>query len=59
MLLELNARPGLSIQVANQCGLLHRMGVAREIVANTDDAAERIARAMESFAAYPIFDLDS
>lgn len=59
MLLELNARPGLSIQVANQSGLLHRMVIAREIVADTNDPDERIARAMESFAAYPIFDPDS
>jgi alpha-L-glutamate ligase-like protein len=58
MLLELNARPGLSIQVANQAGLLHRMKVAREIVAATSDPAERVALAMERFAAYPIFDLD-
>ncbi len=59
MLLELNARPGLSIQVANQFGLLHRMKIARQIVAETDDPAERVARAMESFSAHPIFDLDS
>ncbi len=59
MLLELNARPGLSIQVANQSGLLHRMRTARQIVAETDDPAQRVARAVEQFAAYPIFDLDS
>jgi alpha-L-glutamate ligase-like protein len=56
MLLELNARPGLSIQVANQAGLLHRMRIARQIVAETDDRAERISRAMQSFATYPIFE---
>ncbi|MFT4824978.1 MAG: alpha-L-glutamate ligase-like protein [Halioglobus sp.] len=50
MLLELNARPGLAIQVANQAGLLHRMGVAREIVAATDVPEERIALAKERFA---------
>ncbi len=49
MLLELNARPGLSIQVANQAGLLHRMSAAREIVAQTDDAARRVALGKERF----------
>lgn len=51
MLLELNARPGLAIQVANQAGLRHRMDVAREIVSTTDDPAQRIALAKERFAA--------
>jgi alpha-L-glutamate ligase-like protein len=50
MLLELNARPGLAIQVANQAGLRHRMEVAREIVGTTDDPAARIAMARERFA---------
>jgi hypothetical protein len=50
MLLELNARPGLAIQVANQCGLRHRLAVAAEIVAQTDDQAEKIALARERFS---------
>lgn len=50
MLLELNARPGLSIQVANQAGLLHRMAAAQEIIDATDDPAERIRLAKERFA---------
>ena len=50
MLLELNARPGLSIQVANQAGLMHRMDIARDIIANTDDPALRIQWAKERFA---------
>ena len=49
MLLELNARPGLSIQVANQAGLLHRIEAAREIVAQTDDPAQRLALGRERF----------
>ena len=53
MLLELNARPGLAIQVANQAGLLHRMSIAREIVAATDVPEERIALAKERFATTP------
>lgn len=50
MLLELNARPGLAIQVANQAGLQHRMAIAQDIVAGTDDPDERIARARACFA---------
>ena len=50
MLLELNARPGLSIQVANQAGLLHRMEAAQRIIEQTDDPAERIRLAREQFA---------
>jgi hypothetical protein len=56
MLLELNARPGLSIQVANQAGLLHRMEAAIEIVEQTDDPALRIALARERFAASSLFE---
>ncbi|MFT6956975.1 MAG: alpha-L-glutamate ligase-like protein [Halieaceae bacterium] len=50
MLLELNARPGLTIQVANQAGLMHRMAIAREIISSTDDPALRIQYAKERFA---------
>lgn len=49
MLLELNARPGLAIQVANQAGLRHRMEIAKEIVQSTTDPAERIALAKSRF----------
>ncbi|EED32949.1 putative alpha-L-glutamate ligase [gamma proteobacterium NOR5-3] len=51
MLLELNARPGLAIQVANQAGLRHRMVIAQAIVASTDDPAERISLAKQRFGA--------
>lgn len=50
MLLELNARPGLAIQIANQSGLLHRMSAAQEIIAKTDDPALRISLAKSRFA---------
>ncbi len=50
MLLELNARPGLAIQVANQCGLRHRLETAREIADGTDDLDRKIALAREAFA---------
>lgn len=49
MLLELNARPGLAIQVANQSGLRHRLAVARKISEQTDDHDTKIAMAKESF----------
>ena len=53
MLLELNARPGLAIQVANGAGLLPRL---RQIDALTDEqvalpAAERVALSRQWFAA--------
>ena len=35
MLLELNARPGLAIQVANQAGLEHRLLIAAKIAADS------------------------
>ena len=54
MMLELNARPGLSIQVANQAGLMHRMAAAKEIIALTDDPILRIELAKERFACAPI-----
>ncbi len=50
MMLELNARPGLAIQVANQAGLIQRMAIAQEIVASTDDPAQRIQQAKERFS---------
>lgn len=56
MLLELNARPGLAIQVANQLGLRHRLTAAEEIVRETDDAAKKIELARERFTvSKPIF----
>ncbi len=34
MILELNARPGLNIQLANQSGLLHRLKLIENIIMN-------------------------
>ncbi|TGD73352.1 alpha-L-glutamate ligase-like protein [Mangrovimicrobium sediminis] len=48
-LLELNARPGLSIQVANQAGLRHRLARAREIAAAATDNAQKIELARQAF----------
>lgn len=49
MLLELNARPGLAIQVANQAGLRHRLAIARKIAEQTNDHDTKIALAREHF----------
>ncbi|MEM8661522.1 MAG: alpha-L-glutamate ligase-like protein [Pseudomonadota bacterium] len=51
MLLELNARPGLAIQVANMAGLLHRLEAADKIASQTDNHEEKIALARQQFAA--------
>lgn len=50
MLLELNARPGLSIQLANQCGLRHRLLVAERIAQEAIDRGQRVQLARERFA---------
>jgi alpha-L-glutamate ligase-like protein len=52
MLLELNARPGLAIQVANQCGLRQRLAEAAAIAAETSDHDRKIDLARERFAAF-------
>ena len=49
MLLELNARPGLAIQVANQAGLRHRLAQADEIANSTDNQQEKISLARKQF----------
>jgi len=43
MLLELNARPGLNIQIANHCGLLNRLALLKQHLDIKRDAAERVA----------------
>lgn len=48
LLLELNARPGLSIQVANGCGLLPRLRQV-EALAEGASAEERAAWSMQAF----------
>jgi len=53
MILELNARPGLSIQIANKMGLLHRLNAVdalpQPLVGNF---ADRVSHAMEMFASF-------
>ena len=50
MLLELNCRPGLAIQVANQAGLRRRLAKADKIANLTDDRDEKIKLAREQFS---------
>ncbi len=52
MLLELNARPGLAIQVANMAGLRHRLATAEKIAAETDDHDTKIALARQCFGVH-------
>lgn len=51
MLLELNARPGLAIQVANQIGLRHRLAAAAKIADLSQNQSEKIRLAREQFSA--------
>lgn len=49
MMLELNARPGLAIQIANQTGLLPRLEKVRNQANHPRTAQERVAFAREQF----------
>jgi alpha-L-glutamate ligase-like protein len=51
MVLELNARPGLAIQIANGCGLLPRLRQIESLRETSDipRPAERVAYAMREF----------
>jgi alpha-L-glutamate ligase-like protein len=53
MVLELNARPGLAIQMANRSGLRARLEAVLRDRASLDSAAARIAYARERFTAGP------
>lgn len=50
MLLELNARPGLAIQIANGRGLLPRLQTIERLKRPHFSPAERARFAMDSFA---------
>ncbi|MGC1306847.1 MAG: alpha-L-glutamate ligase-like protein [Phormidesmis sp.] len=50
LLLEMNARPGLSIQIANQTGLLPRLNLIDEKIASLDSFTEKIDFAQKVFA---------
>jgi len=50
LLLELNARPGLAIQVANGCGLLPRLRHIESLAVRHDSPERRVRYAMQEFA---------
>lgn len=50
LLLELNARPGLSIQIANRAGLLPRLKLVEAHLKELGDASQRVAFAKCHFA---------
>ena len=54
MLLELNARPGLNIQIANREGLRIRLEKVEQQGGKLATVAERVAFARENFASRPI-----
>lgn len=49
MLLELNARPGISIQIANRAGLKDRLTRIERDIDGLTTNAEKIAYAREQF----------
>jgi len=50
LILELNARPGLNIQVANRAGLLTRLQLVEQHAPRLKTVEDRIAFAKEHFA---------
>lgn len=53
LVLELNARPGLNIQIANRAGLMPRLDRVKAARAGLGSVAERVNFARENFAAAP------
>lgn len=51
VLLEVNARPGLSIQIANDTGLADRLKAAADWPGHSEDPKTRVKRARRAFAA--------
>lgn len=49
LMLELNARPGLNIQIANSCGLLRRLNVVEREIGQLHTLEDRVALAMREF----------
>jgi len=58
MLLELNARPGLAIQIANGTGILPRLKLV-ESLTNADQMTveERVAFCKQHFAETPLVEM--
>jgi len=57
LILELNARPGLAIQIANRTGLLHRLRKIDELPP-IPDVEERVATSIRLFAGQSGFEYD-
>ena len=53
LILELNARPGLAIQIANQSGLLHRLNAVDAIRGRHGTPAERVEYSRRAFGSLP------
>ena len=53
LMLELNARPGLNIQIANRCGLLQRLNVVEREIGQLHTLEDRVGFAMREFAVAP------
>ncbi len=49
LILEVNARPGIAIQIANRCGLLHRLRAVDAHIAELSSPEEKVAFAQENF----------
>ncbi|MBY4678796.1 alpha-L-glutamate ligase-like protein [Marinobacterium arenosum] len=49
LILEMNARPGLAIQIANDCGLTPRLQQIEQRAPHTASVTERVAYAIEQF----------
>ena len=58
LLLELNARPGLAIQLANDEGLVPRLEISRDRQAGTLPVEERCKLARELFSRTPVWETD-
>ncbi len=62
LILELNARPGLNIQIANDCGLTHRTQAVESLIADLREKGiqetpeQRVAFAQELFGHVPAHD---
>ncbi|MCF6340761.1 MAG: alpha-L-glutamate ligase-like protein [Sulfurimonas sp.] len=49
MLLELNARPGLTIQIANSQGIIHRLSMIDEVSVTHENIQQRIDFSLKNF----------
>ena len=54
LMLELNARPGLNIQIANRAGIATRLRAVDRTNVGTMSVAERVAFAKETFGAHAV-----